>query len=139
MKIPWGKDLRTIEEEKLMELYDVPVFVTHYPKEAMAFYKPRDSKNPKTARCFDLLAPEANGELVGGSERDTNIKELKKSLKAKGENLDDYSYYFDIHSYGAIPHGGYGLGTERLVKWICGLGTIKDAIAFPRTMTRINP
>lgn len=139
IKIEWGKDLRTIEEEKFMELYDTPVFVHHYPKEAMAFYKPRDSKNPKTARCFDLLAPEGNGELIGGSERDINIDELKKSLKAKGEKLEDYSYYFDIHSYGAVPHGGFGLGTERLVKWICGLETIKDAIAFPRTMSRMKP
>lgn len=139
IKVDWGKDLRTIEEEKLMEFYDTPIFVTHYPKEVMAFYKPRDPKNPKTARCFDMLAPEANGELVGGSERDTNIKELKKSLKAKGEKIEDYSYYFEIHQYGAIPHGGYGLGTERLIKWICGLDTIKDAIAFPRTMTRIKP
>ena len=137
--VSWGKDLRTIEEEKFMELYDTPVFVTHYPKDVMAFYKPRDSKNPKTARCFDMLGPEANGELIGGSERDINIEELKKSLKAKGEKLKDYSYYFDIHSYGAVPHGGYGLGTERLIKWICGLDTIKDAIAFPRTITRTSP
>lgn len=139
IKISLGKDIRTIEEEKLMELYDTPIFVTHYPKEIMAFYKPRDPKNPKTARCFDMLAPEANGELIGGSERDTNIEELKKSLKEKGEKLSDYSYYFEIHSYGAIPHGGYGLGTERLIKWICGLETIKDAIAFPRTVTRMKP
>ncbi len=139
MKMVWGKDLRTIEEEKLMELYDVPVFVTHYPKDAMAFYKPKDKKNPKTARCFDMLGPKKNGELIGGSERDTDIKELKKSLKAKGEKLEDYSYYFDIHKYGAIPHGGYGLGTERLVKWICGLDTIKDTIGFPRTMGRMRP
>lgn len=137
--IPWGKDLRTIEEEQFMEFYDTPVFVTNYPKEIMAFYKPRDPKNPKTALCFDMLAPEGNGELVGGSERDTNLNELKKSLKAKGEKLEDYYYYFDIHSYGAIPHGGYGLGTERLIKWICGLDTIKDAIGFPRTMTRWKP
>jgi len=139
MKVEWGKDLRTIEEEKLMELYDTPIFVTNYPKEAMAFYKPRDKANPKTACCFDLLGPEGNGELIGGSERDTNIEELKKSLKEKGEKLEDYQYYFDIHSYGAIPHGGFGLGTERLIKWICGLDTIKDAIAFPRTMTRTSP
>ncbi len=139
MKVVWGKDLRTIEEEKLMEKYDTPVFVHHYPKEVMAFYKPRDKKSPKTARCFDMLGPEAHGELIGGSERDTDIKELKKSLKAKGEKLEDYSYYFDIHSYGPVPHGGYGLGTERLIKWICGLDTIKDAIGFPRTMTRMRP
>ena len=61
------------------------------------------------------------------------------ALKAKGEKLEDYKYYFDIHSYGAVPHGGYGLGTERLIKWICGLETIKDAIGFPRTMTRWKP
>jgi asparaginyl-tRNA synthetase len=139
INIKWGKDLRTIEEEKLMELYDTPVFVTHYPKEIMAFYKPREQKNPKTARCFDMLAPEANGELVGGSERDINLEELKKSLKAKGEKLEDYSYYFETHSYGAVPHGGYGLGTERLIKWICGLESIKDAIPFPRTVSRTKP
>jgi len=139
IKIKWGKDLRTVEEEKIMELYDTPVFVTHYPKEAMAFYKPRDKKNPKTARCFDMLAPEANGELVGGSERDINPEELKKSLKAKGEKLEDYSYYFDPLKYGAVPHGGYGLGTERLIKWICGLESIKDAIPFPRTVSRMKP
>jgi asparaginyl-tRNA synthetase len=139
MKVEWGKDLRTVEEEKLMELYDTPIFVTHYPKEAVAFYKPKDPKNPKTALCFDMLGPEASGELIGGSQRDTNIDELKKALKAKGEKLEDYNYYFDIHSYGAVPHAGFGLGPERLIKWICGLETIKDAIAFPRTMTRFKP
>jgi len=122
-----------------MELYNDPVFVTHYPKQAMAFYKPKDPKNPKLALCFDLIAPEANGELIGGSVRDTNIKELKAALKEKGEKLEDYQYYFDIHSFGPVPHAGYGLGTERLIKWICGLDNIKDAIAFPRTMTRSIP
>ncbi len=139
LNIPWGKDLRTIEEEKFMEAHDTPVFVTMYPKEIMAFYKPKDKKNPKVARCFDMLGPENNHEIIGGSERDTNIEELKKALQAKGEKLEDYQYYFDIHSYGVVPHGGFGLGTERLIKWICGLETIKDAIAFPRTMTRYYP
>ncbi len=139
MSVPWGKDLRTIEEDKFMEDYDTPVFVTNYPKEIMAFYKPRDPASPKTALGFDMLGPEENHELIGGSVRDTNLDELKKSLKAKGEKIEDYEYYFDIHSYGAVPHGGYGLGTERLIKWICGLDTIKDAIGFPRTMTRWKP
>ncbi|MEM4325729.1 MAG: asparagine--tRNA ligase [Candidatus Pacearchaeota archaeon] len=137
--IPWGKDLRTIEEERFMEDYDTPVFVTHYPKEIMAFYKPRDPRNPKVALCFDMLGPENNHEIIGGSVRDTNIDELKKSLKEKGEKVEDYFYYLDIHSYGPIPHGGFGLGTERLIKWICGLDDIKDAIAFPRTMERWRP
>jgi asparaginyl-tRNA synthetase len=139
LKVPWGKDLRTIEEDKLMELFDTPVFVTHYPKETMAFYKPSDPKNPKVSLCFDMLGPEGSGELIGGSERDTNIAELKKALKAKKEKLEDYQYYFDIHKYGAIPHAGFGLGPERLIKWICGLDSIKDTIGFPRTMTRSYP
>jgi len=139
MKVKWGKDLRTLEEEKLMELFDTPVFVTHYPREVMAFYKPKDSNNPKTARCFDMLGPEENGELIGGSERDINIKDMEKALKAKGENLKDYKYYFEISKYGAIPHAGFGLGPERLVKWICGLDNVKDAIGFPRTATRWYP
>jgi asparaginyl-tRNA synthetase len=139
MKIPWGKDLRTVEEEKLLEDYDTPIFVTHYPKEIMAFYKPRDPKNPKVAVCFDMLAPEGNHEIIGGSERDTDIKELTKTLESKGEKIEDYGYYLDTRKYGSIPHAGFGMGTERVIKWICGVDDIKDAIAFPRNMTRLNP
>jgi asparaginyl-tRNA synthetase len=139
MKVPWGKDLRTVEEEKLLEDYDTPIFVTHYPKEIMAFYKPSDPKNPKVAVCFDMLAPEGNHEIIGGSERDTDIKELIKTLKSKGEKIEDYGYYLDTRKYGSIPHAGFGMGTERVIKWICGVEDIKDAIAFPRNMTRLNP
>jgi len=139
MEVAWGKDLRTIEEEKFMSLHDTPVFVTHYPKDTMAFYKPRDPKNPKVALCFDMLGPEGNGEIIGGSERDMDVEDMKKSLKAKGEKIEDYSYYFDTRRYGNIPHGGFGMGTERLIKWICGLESIKDAIAFPRTQGRMIP
>lgn len=139
IKVNWGKDLRTVEEEKLMEGIDVPMFVTHYPKEAMAFYKPKDPKDPRVAVCFDLLGPEGNGELAGGSERDTDINELVKSLKKKGEDVKDYDYFLDTRKYGSIPHAGFGMGTERLIKWICGLDNIKDAIPFPRTMTRSKP
>jgi len=137
--VPWGKDLRTTEEDKLMELYDSPVFVTMYPKEIMAFYKPKDFKNPKVARCFDLLAPEGNHEIIGGSERDTDIEELKKSLKSKGEKIEDYKYYLDTRRYGSVPHAGFGMGTERVIKWICGLDNVKDTIAFPRTPDRFKP
>ena len=138
-KIKWGKDLRTIEEDRLMDSYDTIVFVTHYPKEVMAFYKPKDPKNPKVALCFDALGPESVGELIGGSERDTDIKELVKSLESKGENIEDYRYYLDTRKYGSVPHAGFGLGTERLIRWICGLDSIKDAIGFPRTLQRTNP
>ena len=68
-----------------------------------------------------------------------SIEKLKKNLREQGENPEKYNFYFDTRRYGSVPHGGYGLGVERLIAWICGLDTIKDAIAFPRTMTRYNP
>ena len=122
-----------------MNHYKKPLFVTHYPKEAMAFYKPRDPKDPKTASCFDMLCPELGVELMGGSERDPSIEELKKSLKSKGEKVKDYEFYFDTRRYGAMPHAGFGLGTDRLVQWLCKLEHIRDAIPFPRTPSRIRP
>jgi len=139
MKVPWGKDLRTIEEDRLMELFDTPVAVTNYPKETMAFYKPKDTKDPKTALCFDMLAPEGYEEIIGGSERDTDIEELRKALEKEGENIENYEWYLDLRRYGSVPHSGYGMGIERVVAWLCGLDVIRDAIAFPRTMIRFRP
>jgi len=137
--IEWGKDLRTIEEDILTEGQDKPLIVTHYPKEIMAFYKPRDPNNPKVALCFDMLAPGGYGEIIGGSERDTNIEELKKSLVEQGERLENYEWYLDTRRFGSVPHSGFGLGVERVVTWLCGLDNIKDAIPFPRTMLRKSP
>ena len=139
IEVEWGKDLRTIEEDELMKRFDKPVIVTNYPKDIMAFYKPRDPKDPKTALCFDMLAPEGYGEIVGGSERDTNVEELKKSIKQQGEKQENYEWYLDTRRFGSVPHSGFGLGVERVVSWICGLDNIKDAIPFPRTMLRKNP
>jgi len=142
--VEWGKDLRTIEEEELMKNFDTPVAVTEYPKEIMAFYKKRKLPRPDeapgdVALCFDMLAPEGYGEIIGGSERDTDIKELEKYLEIQGEKPENYDWYMDLRKYGSVPHSGYGLGVERVVRWICGLENIKDAIPFPRTMLRKSP
>jgi len=123
----------------LMELFDKPIVVTHYPKEIMAFYKPKDPNNDKTALCFDMLAPDGYGEIVGGSQRDTDIEEIINALKKDGENPEDYKFYLDLRKYGSVPHSGYGVGVERIISWICGLDNIKDAIPFPRTMLRKEP
>ncbi len=142
MDIEWGKDLRTIEEEKLMEHFDTPIVVIDYPKEAMAFYKPeRKNVNApgKVALCFDMLAPDGYGEIIGGSERETDINALIENLKKQGENPDDYDWYLDLRKFGSVPHSGYGVGVERVVSWLCGLENIKDAIGFPRTMLRKKP
>ncbi len=142
LEVEWGKDLRTIEEERLMEHFDTPVVIVQYPKEVMAFYKPvePDAKAPgPVAKCFDMLAPEGYGEIVGGSERDTDIDSLKAALEKQGEKVENYDWYLDLRRYGSVPHSGYGLGVERLISWLCKLDNIKDAIPFPRTMTRTFP
>ncbi len=139
MDIQWGKDLRTIEEDELMKHFDTPVVVTNYPIEIMAFYKPRDIKDPKTALCFDMIATEGYGEIIGGSQRSIDIQEMTKRLKDMGENVDNYQWYFDLRRYGSVIHSGYGLGVERVVAWICGIDNIKDAIPFPRTILRFKP
>ncbi|PIN88469.1 asparagine--tRNA ligase, partial [Candidatus Pacearchaeota archaeon CG10_big_fil_rev_8_21_14_0_10_35_13] len=139
MNIEFGKDLRTIEEQKISQHFDTPVVVTNYPREIMAFYKPQDPENPDEALCFDMLAPECGLEIVGGSERSIDVKEIEENLKRDGEDPENYQFYFDLRKYGSVPHSGYGVGIERVIVWICGLESIKDAIGFPRTMTRWKP
>lgn len=139
MDVKWGKDLRTVEEDELVKNYGVPVIVTCYPKEVKAFYMKENPDDPRTVFGFDLLAPEGYGEIVGASEREVDLEELKKKLKEEGEDLGDYSFYLDTRRYGSVPHSGFGMGVERLISWICGLENIKDAIAFPRTPLRHKP
>jgi asparaginyl-tRNA synthetase len=139
MDVPWGKDLRTIEEAKIAEHFKVPVVVTHYPTEIMGFYKPPSEENPKEALCFDMLAPEGYCEIVGGSERSLLVDDMVNRLKADGEDPNIYEWYFELRKYGSVPHSGYGVGVERVVSWICGLDNIKDAIPFARTMLRKTP
>jgi len=138
MKVKWGKDLRTEEERQLMKHYEKPLIVTNYPKEVKAFYM-RESEDGKTVLGFDVLAPETGDEIIGGSERSTNIEYLKKRLKESGGNPKEYDFYLDTRRYGSVPHAGFGLGIERVIQWICKLDHIRDAIAFPRTAKRFKP
>jgi asparaginyl-tRNA synthetase len=139
MEVPWGKDLRTLEEAKIADHFKTPVVVTHYPTEIMGFYKPPSEENPKEALCFDMLAPEGYCEIVGGSERSLLVDNMIERLKRDGEEPKNYDWYFELRRYGSVPHSGYGVGVERVVSWICGLDNIKDAIPFPRTMVRKTP
>lgn len=139
INIKWGKDLRTIEEDALSEMFDVPIILTLYPKEVKAFYMKEDPKNPKVVQGFDLIGTEKAGELVGASVREESIEKLKQNLKSQGEDPSKYEFYFDTRRYGPVPHAGFGLGMERVLSWICGLDNIKDAIAFPRTPGRCTP
>ncbi len=139
IKIPWGKDLRTVEEDELSKLYDTPIIITNYPKEVKAFYMKETEGNPKVVNGCDFIASEGYGEIIGGSEREADPEKIKRRLIEMGEKLEQYSFYLDTRKYGSVPHGGFGMGVERVISWICGLDTIKDAIPFPRTMSRVTP
>ncbi len=139
MDIEWGKDLRTIEEERLSSLYDVPVICSNYPKKVKAFYMKEDPADPRTVQGCDFLAPEGFGEIIGGSQREEDLEEIKKRLVEQGEKPEEYEFYLDTRRYGSVPHGGFGLGVERVIRWVCGFDTIKDAIPFPRNPERFKP
>ena len=139
MDIEWGKDLRTIEEERLSSLYDVPIICSNYPKKVKAFYMKEDPKDPRTVQGCDFLAPEGYGEIIGGSQREEDLEEIKKRLREQGEDPTQYEFYLDTRRYGSVPHGGFGLGVERVIRWVCGFDSIKDAIPFPRNPERYKP
>jgi asparaginyl-tRNA synthetase len=86
-----------------------------------------------------MIAPGNYGEIIGGSQRSLDVKEMIERLKEMGENIENYEWYFDLRKFGSIPHSGYGLGVERVVAWICGTDNIKDTIPFPRTLLRFRP
>lgn len=138
-KIKYGDDFGANDERGLAKYYgDSFVFVTNFPLQLLKFYHGEDPKNPGTGTNFNLLAPRV-GELVDGSQREPDLKKIVERLKKAKMNLGASDWYLDSRRYGSVPHSGFGLGVERFVGWICGFNTIKDAIAFPRTMTRINP
>jgi asparaginyl-tRNA synthetase len=135
----WGKDLGGSDETIVSRQFDRPVFVTDYPREAKAFYMKVSPRDSRLVRNFDLLAPEGYGEIIGGSQREEDAGVIVENLKAKGLNPEDYSWYLDLRRYGSVPHGGFGLGVERTVAWLCGLKHVRETIAFPRTMGRVYP
>lgn len=138
-KIKYGDDFGANDERGLAKYYgDSFVFVTNFPLQLLKFYHGEDPKNPGTGTNFNLLAPRV-GELVDGSQREPDLKKIVERLKKAKMNLGASDWYLDSRRYGSVPHAGFGLGVERFVGWICGFNTIKDAIPFPRTMTRINP
>jgi asparaginyl-tRNA synthetase len=138
-KMSWGSDLGAIEERELTLDRDLPVFVINYPKELKPFYMKENPDDPRTYKNSDLLAPEGYGEIIGGSERETDNERMIAWLEEKGESLDNYKWYLDLRKYGSVPHSGFGMGIERVVTWVCGLEHIRDAIPYPRTVARVYP
>jgi asparaginyl-tRNA synthetase len=96
-------------------------------------------EDPRTVKCNDLLAPEGYGEIIGGSQREDDLEKLEERIREEGLPGESYDWYLDLRRYGTFVHSGFGLGLERTVSWICGLPHLREAIAFPRTMSRIDP
>ena len=138
-KIKWGEDFGSPEETYIAEQFDKPVIVYGFPSEIKAFYMKRDSENEDIVLGMDILAPEGYGEIVGGSERETNLDILLERIKNEKLNQSDYEWFLDLRRFGSVPHSGFGMGVERVVAWICGLSHIRETIPFARTMTRLNP
>jgi asparaginyl-tRNA synthetase len=137
--IKWGDDFGGDEETAISEEFDRPVIVHHYPAKIKAFYMKRDPKNPELALAMDILAPEGYGEIVGGSQREDDLDTLIQRIKEFNLPQEAFEWYLDIRRYGSVPHGGYGLGLERTVAWICGLKHVRETIPFPRMLEKIYP
>ncbi len=129
--VKWGLDLQSEHERYLAEeVFKKPVILTDYPVEIKAFYM-RLNDDEKTVRAMDILAPKI-GEIIGGSQREERLDVLERRIQAQGLNPQDYWWYLDLRRYGTVPHAGFGLGFERLVQFMTGMGNIRDVIPFPR-------
>ena len=133
----WGKDLGGSDETIISLMHDKPVFITHYPKEAKAFYMRTDREDENVVENFDLIAPAGFGEIIGGSMREDDHDRLLAKIHDEGYDPAAYEWYLDLRKYGSVPHGGFGLGVERTVAWITGEKHIRQCIAFPRMMDKV--
>ena len=133
----WGKDLGGSDETIISQMHDKPVFVTHYPKKAKAFYMKTDRSNEDVVLNFDLLAPAGFGEIIGGSVREDDYDRLVARINEQGLKIENYDWYLDLRKYGSVPHGGFGLGIERTVAWLAAQKHIRQCIPFPRMMDKV--
>lgn len=134
-----GDDFGSPHETWISNYFGVPTFIVNYPASFKAFYMKPVPGNPERVLCADLLAPEGYGEIIGGSERETDYDKLLEKIKENGLNPDDYAFYLDLRKYGSVPHCGFGLGLERMVTFVSGTKHIREAIPFPRMLHRIKP
>ncbi len=137
--IEWGGDFGGTDETLLVQDYDRPLMVDGYPTAIKAFYMAPDPDRPEVALGVDVLAPEGYGEIIGGGQRIHDLDLLLRRIEEHNLPKEAFNWYLDLRKYGSVPHGGFGMGIERCVSWLCGLEHIRETIAFPRMLYRIRP
>jgi asparaginyl-tRNA synthetase len=137
--VEWGQDLDYSKEKILTADFEVPHFLTHYPRIAKPFYHRPDPEDPKYVLCHDLLAPEGYGEIIGGGERTWSEAEILERIDEEGTPREPYEFYIDTRRYGGVPHGGFGMGVDRVCTWLSGAEHIREVIPFPRDSRRVTP
>jgi len=138
-EIHWGGDFGGTDETVLSEGFDKPLLVHRYPSQVKAFYMAPDPARAEVALCVDMLAPEGYGEIIGGGERLADYDLLLKRVEDEKLPRQAFEWYLDLRRYGNFPHGGFGMGIERVVAWICGLEHVRETIPFPRMLYRLTP
>lgn len=139
LPIEWGGDFGGPDETTLSEQFDRPVMVHRYPSAIKAFYMKPDPERPEVAMGVDVLAPEGYGEIIGGGERLADLDLLLARIKAHNLPQEAFEWYLDLRRYGSVPHGGFGMGIERAVAWICKLEHVRETIPYPRMLYRMYP
>jgi len=138
-RFEWGGDLGSPDETYLSAQFDKPVMIHRYPARVKAFYMEPDPQRPELALCVDVLAPEGYGEIIGGSQRMASYELLLQRIREHNLPEEAFKWYLDLRKYGGVPHGGFGMGIERAVAWICGLEHVRETIPFARTLHRLYP
>jgi asparaginyl-tRNA synthetase len=138
-RFEWGGDFGAPDETYLSKQFDRPVMVHRYPAAVKAFYMQPDPERPELAMCVDVLASEGYGEVIGGGQRASDLEYLLKQIQAHGLPEEAFDWYLDLRKYGTFPHGGFGMGIERCVTWLCGIEHIRETIPFPRMLYRLKP
>lgn len=134
-----GSDLGAPEETAIGKNFDKPVMVHRFPMPVKAFYMKPDPADPDFALCVDVIAPEGYGEIIGGGQREDDLNRLTERIKQHKLPMASFEWYLDLRRYGSVPHGGFGLGVERTVAWLCGSEHIRECIPFPRLLYKIYP
>lgn len=137
--IKHGEDLGNDDEAILTQDSDVPIFIEKWPKAIKSFYMKPDPHNPVNVLNADLIATEGAGEIIGGSQREEDYAKLLERIKEEGYTEEDYGWYLDLRKYGSVPHSGFGIGVERMVRWVSGVEHIRECIPFPRLVNRLRP